>query len=278
MIERVINLAIALIVGLLAGTHTATWGMYKDALYEGFSYRKYFRSILLSSSIAIGLQSFIHFDLTRAANLIILFGVTYVIERGINEFYKTFINEEDQSKYTIPMQFSIGGKVVENRSIRWLVGLLYFSAVSLIIFGVYSLQQADLNLPGLAVLLLIGSIGGWISAIGGAWKDAPIEGFETLKFFRSPVIALFYALIIACFTDNYLYIGMGGLAYTIATSESYKTFLQPNEPRGKFAGKEIKYPEMFEQRKPYAFLFYGIWLTLILTAAIAFIQPHEGLI
>jgi hypothetical protein len=29
------------------------------------------------------------------------------------------------------------------------------------------------------------------------------------------VIALFYALIIACFTDNYLHIGMGGLAYTI---------------------------------------------------------------
>ncbi len=26
----------ALVVGLLAGTHIATWGMYKDAPHEGF--------------------------------------------------------------------------------------------------------------------------------------------------------------------------------------------------------------------------------------------------
>lgn len=272
------NLLIALMIGFVSGTHTATWGMYKDALYEGFSYRKYFRSIFLSVGIALGLQWFINFDLTRAANMLILFGVTYVIERGINEFYKTFIHEEDQSKYTIPMQFSIGGKVVQNRGIRWLVGFLYFIAVSLIIFGVYTLQQANLDLSGWAVLLLIGSIGGWVSAVGGAWKDAPIEGFEILKFFRSPVIAMFYAFIIACFTENYLFIGMCGLAYTIATSESYKTFLQPNEPRGKFAGKELKYPEMFERRKPYAFLFYGIWLLIIMTGVMAFVQPHQGLI
>lgn len=272
------NLLIALVVGIFAGTHTSTWGMYKDALYEGFSYRKYFRSIILSSIIAVGLQSFVHFNLTQAGNLLILFGVTYVIERGINEFYKTFINEEDQSKYTIPMQFSIGGKVVENRGIRWLIGALYFIAIILIIVGVYTLQQANLNLPGWVIVLLVGSIGGWISAVGGAWKDAPIEGFEILKFFRSPVMSLVYALIIACFTKNYLYIGLSGLAYTIATSETYKTFLQPNEPRGKFAGKAIQYPEIFERRKPYAFVFYGIWLAMILTAIFAFFQPHAGLI
>ena len=273
-----ISLLIALTIGLFAGTHTSTWGMYKDTLYEGFTYRKYFRSIILSSMIAVVLQWFIDLDLTQAGNIVILFGLTYGIERGINEFYKTFINEEDQSKYTIPMQFSIGGKVVENRGIRWLAGLLYFSGIALVIFGIYALQQANLNLPGLVIVLFIGSIGGWISAFGGAWKDAPIEGFELLKFFRSPVVALSYAFVIACFTDNYLYVGICGLAYTIATTETYKTFFQANEPRGKFAGKEIKYPEMFEKRKPFVFLFYGIWLAIISTAAIAFVQPHQGLI
>ena len=29
-------LVVATIVGILAGTHTATWGMYKDAPHEGF--------------------------------------------------------------------------------------------------------------------------------------------------------------------------------------------------------------------------------------------------
>ena len=38
---------IALVVGILAGTHTATWGMYKDAPHEGF--RHYPRSIFVSA-------------------------------------------------------------------------------------------------------------------------------------------------------------------------------------------------------------------------------------
>ena len=31
---------LAAAVGLIAGIHTATWGMYKDAPHEGFSGRK----------------------------------------------------------------------------------------------------------------------------------------------------------------------------------------------------------------------------------------------
>ena len=37
---------LALSIGLLAGAHTSTWGMFKDAPHEGFTYRKYFRSIV----------------------------------------------------------------------------------------------------------------------------------------------------------------------------------------------------------------------------------------
>ncbi len=38
---------------------------------------------------------------------------------------KTFLREEDQSKYFIPMQFHILGRVVRARGLRWLVGALY---------------------------------------------------------------------------------------------------------------------------------------------------------
>ena len=38
------HLLIALALGFLAGLHTSTWGMYKDAPHEGFTWGRYFRS------------------------------------------------------------------------------------------------------------------------------------------------------------------------------------------------------------------------------------------
>ncbi|MFQ6113837.1 MAG: hypothetical protein ACE5NG_07070 [bacterium] len=272
------NLVIALVIGLIAGTHSATWGMYKDAPYEGFTWRKYFRSTILSGLIAVVVVLVTKLDVTNAPNMVVLYGFTYVIERAVIEFYKTFLREEDQSKYFIPMQFSIKGEVVKSRSLRLSVAALYMTVVLLGVYGIYYLQKVDFRASGLIVVLAIGSIGGWISAFGGAWKDAPKEGFEILKFFRSPVIALFYAFLLANFTDNYLYISMGALGYTVGTIETYKTFFFPSKPRGKFAGKEIKYPEMLERRQYFVPLYTGIWLVVITTFVIAFLQPHDGLI
>ena len=269
---------ISLIIGLLAGAHTATWGMYKDAPHEGFTYRKYFRSILLSGLIAVVIQLLTSLDVTLASGIAVLFGVTYVVERAINEFNKTFLSEEDQAKYTIPMRFAVLGKVVYDRRKRWLAGVAYAVAVLAAVAGVYLLQQADLKLSGFTTVLIIGSIGGWISAFGGAWKDAPIEGFELLKFFTSPVVSLLYALMLASFTDNYLFITFGALGYTIASIETYKTFFFPDKPRGKFAGKPMPYPEMLVRRNKFVPLYAAIWLAIIVTFAIALIQPHNGLI
>ena len=75
------NLLIALVIGLMAGAHSATWGMYKDAIYEGFTYRKYFRSIILSGLIAIVFERVTNLEVAKPANMIILYGMTYVIER-----------------------------------------------------------------------------------------------------------------------------------------------------------------------------------------------------
>ena len=47
------DLAVALLVGLLAGTHTATWGMYKDAPHEGFTVGTYSRSIIVAALGAV---------------------------------------------------------------------------------------------------------------------------------------------------------------------------------------------------------------------------------
>jgi len=44
---------LAAAVGVLAGLHTATWGMYKDAPHEGFTIPKYLRSPVVAILIAL---------------------------------------------------------------------------------------------------------------------------------------------------------------------------------------------------------------------------------
>ncbi|MFQ5772247.1 MAG: hypothetical protein ACE5HX_17055 [bacterium] len=272
------ELLIALIVGLIAGLHTSTWGMYKDALHEGFTWRKYFRSTLVSGMIAVAIVFLTKLNPRQVPNLVVLYGFTYVIERALIEFYKTFLREEDQSKYFIPMQFSVQGNVVESRVIRISVGVACLMALFLGISGIFYLQQINFTVPVVVFVVTFGSLGGWISAFGGAWKDAPKEGFETLKFFRSPVLAMVYAFMLANFTDNYVFITFGALGYTIGTIETYKTFFFPNKPRGKFAGKEIKFPEMLRKRQYFVPLYASIWLVVIATIIVAFFQPHQGLL
>src|SRR5688500_17376142 len=95
------SIVIAILVGMLAGAHTATWGMYKDAVHEGFEWRKFVRSIVVSGALA-PLLVLIGLPVTDIGSLVVLFAATYALERGLSEFYKTFVREEDQSKYFIP--------------------------------------------------------------------------------------------------------------------------------------------------------------------------------
>src|SRR6185436_9341599 len=109
-------------------------------------------------------------------------------------------------------------------------------------------------------------------------KDAPIEGFETFKFFRSPALALFWSFLIACFSTDYLFIALCGLGFTVATIETYKTFFFPNKPRGKFAGKPILFPEILEKRKIVAVLYACIWAAVATILVLGFLGPRDGLL
>ena len=270
------NLAVALVVGLAAGLHAATWGMFKDAPYEGFTWQTYFRSPVIAGVIAVVVAAAGNFPSTAAADIAVLFGLTYVIERGINEFYKTFLRQEDQSKYSIPMQLSVRGRVVTKRRTRLLAGLGYAVGVLAVVLVIDAIGQQGAG--GLAVVLIVGSLGGWISAFGGAWKDAPVEGFQPFKFVRSPLVALAYALLLAALTTDPVYAAFGALGYTVATLETYKTFFKPNTPRGKFAGKEIRYPEWLERRYRFVPLYVAIWVGIVVVFVVALAKPHAGLI
>jgi hypothetical protein len=269
---------VAVAVGLLAGAHASTWGMYKDAPHEGFTWPKYLRSIVAAGVLAPLVQNLFRLDLHTAAGLVQLFALTYTAERFVHEFYKTFLRREDQSKYFIPMALHVDGVVVDNPALRVVVGLLYLAGIMLIgaAVRVFELLTAS---GGSAVLsiLLVGSAGGWLSAFGGAWKDAPLEGFDLRKFFRSPLLALAYAAALAGLTRNYLVITVAALGLTIATIETYKTFFFPSVPRGKFAGKPVLFPAMLRRRKRFVPLYIAIWLAVLATAVAAFLSPREGL-
>jgi len=229
--------------GLAAGLHLATWGMYKDAPHEGFTWSTYARSPVVATSIALALTLWTDLSPTSAAGILVLFGVTYGLERACLETYKSFFRDEDQSKYTIPMQFAVGGRVVESRPLRWAAGVAYLTAGLLVLYGIHRFQALDLGLHPVLVVFIVASPGGWISAFGGAWKDAPIEGFHTFKFFRSPAVSFLWGLVVATMTSSYVFIFLGSIGYTVASIETYKTFFFPDRPRGKFQGREPGFPE-----------------------------------
>jgi hypothetical protein len=110
---------------------------------------------------------------------------------------------------------------------------------------------------------VLGGAGGWISALGGAWKDAPVEGFQLFKFFRSPAMATGFALLLLPFGSSLAQLTLAATGFTIATIETWKTFAFPASPRGKFAGKPITYPDMLRRRRRLIPLYALIWVVVI---------------
>jgi hypothetical protein len=264
-----ITLAIAAGVGLLSGTHTAIWGMYKDAVHEGFTVRTFSRSILIGIVVAALIQLAFGLPIPTPGALVLLFGLAYAAERGVVETWKTFFRDEDQSKYFIPMQFAIGGVPVKSRVARIAAGIGYMVAVSAALYGISRFDFVQSETPSRLIAALVGFVVGLVIAIGGGWKDAPKEGFDLLKFFRSPILTVLYAVMLSLFTDSYLMMAVGSIGYERATAETYKTFFFPTKPRGKFSGKPITHPQMLQRRQYFVPVYAGIWIAVIACIAAA---------
>jgi len=269
------DIAIALVAGIAAGIHTATWGMYKDAPHEGFTWSTYFRSVIAGLIYGPVIWYFFQLDMSYPANFFLLWAAVYSLERVTMEVYKTFIRNSDQSKFSIPMQLSAFGKPIESYPARLVAGAAYVGAVALLTFGVYKLNQSyhNGNSHWNAFLLLLPcSVMGWVSAFGGAWKDAPIEGFETFKFFRSPGVAYFFAFVGSLFTDHLVLITAVSIGLTIASIETYKSFFFLDRPRGKFQGMPVHFPEWLTKRKKFVPVYTAIWIGVLICFVIGLTQ------
>ena len=268
------SLVIAGVVGSLSGTHAAIWGMYKDAIHEGFERGRFARSVVIGAAVAV--QAVLGLALPGAAALVVLFGLAYAGERAVVEVWKTFVRDEDQAKYFIPMQFSVRGVPVASRGARLAAGAAYVGGVAACLLAIAQLDVRAAGPPSAARVALAALLMGSVVALGGAWKDAPKEGFDPLKFFRSPGMTVLFALLLSQLTDGYLPATVAALGYERAAAETYKTFFFPSKPRGKFAGKPVLYPEMLARRRRFVPAYVAICVAVLASGMLALRTAAQG--
>lgn len=262
------NHVVATLVGALAGLHISTWGMYKDAPHEGFSWPKFFRSTVTGAALGLAAYGFVGWDLVGDPGARFLYwALCYLLERAATEFWKYFIREEDQSKYFIPMQFGMFGKPMKDARRRIAIGLAVAAGCAVLFLAIRGLELRFPRTPTWLVVVTVGATFGWVSAFGGAWKDAPIEGFETFKFFRSPGVAAAWAASCAPLNPSWAVMALCAEGLTVASIETYKTFFFPHRPRGKFAGKPVLHPQYLRLRRNFVPHYAAIWILALGHAA-----------
>lgn len=215
------NFIFYLLAAWLGVANMVLWGLYGDLVVEKFIASKVLRSFLFASVAAVILY------LANANLSFFLIALCAIaIERLMTEVYKALIREEDQSKYSIPSDLNFKQNIWRK---RFLAIIIYGAFFSFILFANFNLNY-----------YLIIFLAGLITALGGMSKDAPYEGFELLKFFRSPFLALVAGLILL-----FRYVNPDPKFFTLAIfgferilSEFYKKIYNGKLP-GKF-NKKIK--------------------------------------
>lgn len=265
------DFAIQCIVVCISGLYTSLWGAFKDGPYEGFKLRTFPRSIYFHIAIFAVLCFSPYFNSRLSQiNLVELFFLIMGIERFLAEIYKGFFRTEDQSKYFVPSRITFFGRHVSSDILRYGVG-------SLIIFVVFAFLIVDIPIQSFWSYLLVAYATGCVVALGGAYKDAPFEGFKPLKFQRSGmVLAILSPLFFFMFDqDNPLSLGFliymnGGLERF--SVEYYKTYIQRNMS-GKFKPGLPRIQDQLETRER----FHYMALIIIITLALLYVNELERL-
>lgn len=237
------ELGTALLLAGVAGLHVSTWGAYKDAPYEGYHPLRQLRTLALAG---VGALVVVGLGLGGPSSVLPTLGVVYTFERLVTEWWKTILRRDDQSAYAIPMRLGFRGRPVDTAWKRYGVGAVVIAGFLLITVAVKELQDALPAQPTWLVAVTVGALGGWLTAAGGAWKDAPVEGFSGWKFLRSPAVATAWALPLSVFTSSWVVLCLGAGGMAVASIETYKTFFTGGRAPGKFEGKRIRWssPEL----------------------------------
>jgi hypothetical protein len=157
----------------------------------------------------------------------------------VAEWWKTFLREDPQSAYTIPMRLALLGRPVDARFPRYVAGAASVVGLVTVCALVQPFPHAD---TPWWVDVAAGGLSGWVIAAGGAWKDAPMEGFSPWKFLRSPLVATAWACLLLPATHEWLLLALAGGGLSVLSIETWKAFLTGGRPPGKFHGKRVLAP------------------------------------
>ena len=258
-----------LVVSLLSGLYTSLWGGFKDAPWEGFKPRTFPRSILFSVAIFAFLLAIpVLRERVAGLGLVQLFFLVMGLERFLTELHKGCFRDEPQEKYFVPSALTILGRPVRSRILRIAAGVILVSGVIAVLF-------IPAPVAGYGAYLLVAYLTGLLVSGGGAWKDAPFEGFHTFKFFRSGLTLAIASPLFYWLRDPAAPVALGILIYMNGglerfVVEYYKTYIQRNMS-GKFR-PDLPRVESFRREA----FHYGAWVLILAVAATAFFEAGAG--
>ena len=236
-----------------AGCHAASYGAYKDSPHESFLVRRCVRELVIASSLSF---LFIYFRVYNTEYYLIIYLSTYTISRLATEFFKLNIRVEPQDKFRIPTQIHLLGRVVQNKLIRLLLGLILPAAVlAVYLISLHLPNSLNFQIRG----ILIGLIIGVADASGGAYKDGVIEGFYMKKFLKSPICGAIGGFLISYRTSSPLFHLLGTIAVMRMLIELLFKILSKNYVPGKFKSMIPIYPEWSKKRKKFLVPYTITW-------------------
>lgn len=216
---------IGLGVSIISGLYTSLWGAFKDSPFEDFKPRTFPRSIYFHIVI-FGVLYFTPIFQAEfsALGLVQIFFLIMGLERFLAELYKGFFRTEDQAKYFVPSRITFFGKHVASDLLRYVVG-------TVLVLGVFSVLLVPAPVTTFWVFLATAYATGLLVSLGGAYKDAPFEGFKPLKFQRSGVVLAVCSPLFYFLNDPLNPVSLGFLVYMNGglerfVVEYYKTYIQ----------------------------------------------------
>ena len=76
----------------------------------------------------------------------------------------------------------------------------------------------------LAKCALAGLVAGLIVAAAGAWKHGRQDGFEGVRFIRSPLLVMTFAVALSFLADSYLYVTAAAIGCERVVVGAWKAF------------------------------------------------------
>ncbi len=261
------NFLAGLGITVVSGLYTSLWGAFKDSPYEGFKPGTFPRSAFFNVVIFLPLYFLPYFrENFRDLGLVQIFFLIMGLERFIAELYKGFFRTEDQTKYFVPSRITFFGRHIRCDGLRYGAGIVLVAMVSCFLLINVSIESfAGFALTAYATGLLV--------ALGGAYKDAPFEGFKLLKFQRSGAVLVLLSPLFYFLNNPHTPISLGILIYMNGglerfVIEYYKTYVQRNMS-GKFRPDLARIQKHVDKREKFHHL------ALVIIVALVFLCAYE---